>query len=89
MTEEERAAMPAYIGRAPCGCIRMATIDEPHRAKENAKEIAAVLRLGWTVERVTAGYVREHWGPGCEQCNPPPKKRAKKASPAAQEALPL
>lgn len=70
MTEDERTAAPAYIGRRPCGCIGFAAVDIPELAKDNANEIAACIRDGWTVEHVTVGYVREHWGPGCAQCQP-------------------
>ena len=85
-TEADRAAAPAYIGRRPCGCIGFAAVDTPEHARATAKEVAACIRLGWTVERVTVAYVREHWGPGCPQCQR--SKRATRA-PAAQETLPL
>lgn len=85
-TEAERAATPAYIGRAPCGCIRFACVDEPVHAKDNAKEIAKLIRDGWTVERVTVQFVRDNWGPGCEQCEPK-SERKRKASAATQETL--
>jgi hypothetical protein len=76
----------AYIGRAPCGCIRFATVDEPRHAKDNAKEIAKVIKAGYTVERVTVEFVRSNWGPGCEQCDP---KKAKKAAATPQMELGL
>jgi hypothetical protein len=86
-TKEEREQAPAYIGRRPCGCIGFATVDDPKYAKDNAKEIAKVIKLGWTVERVTVQFVRENWGPGCEQCDKKKTKVTKKA--VNQEALPL
>ncbi len=48
----------AYIGTAPCGCIRMAIVDDPKRRREVAREVAAAVRHGETVERVTCDYVR-------------------------------
>lgn len=50
----------SYIGRARCGCIRFAAIDEPDMAKENAKAIAQIIKQGGTIERVTCEYVRQN-----------------------------
>lgn len=49
----------AYIGIAPCGCIRMAVTDRPEARRAAAMEIAAAIRSGYTVERVTCEYVRQ------------------------------
>lgn len=51
---------PAYIARCKCGCggIVMATVDIPEHAEEVAKEVAACIRDGYSVEHVTVGYVR-------------------------------
>ena len=80
---------PAYIGRSPCGCITFATVDDPERKRTVAKEVAQAMRDGLTSERVTAQFVREHWGRGCDLCRP--KGKAKTAQPATvvQEALQL
>lgn len=48
----------AYIAREKCGCITMATVDDPEHKREVAKQIAKAVRLGETVERVTCEYVR-------------------------------
>ncbi len=61
MPSEQIVAQPepmAYIGTAPCGCIRMAIVDDPNRRREVAREIAAAIRQGEAVERVTCDYVR-------------------------------
>ena len=43
-----------YIGVWPaCGCIRFVTTDEPEYAKDNAKEIAKLLKRGYRVENIT------------------------------------
>lgn len=72
---DDTADIPAYIAIAPCGCVRMATVDVPKLAKDNAKEIAACLRFGWRIERVTVGYVRSHGLSSCDVCEPPRKRR--------------
>lgn len=85
MTKAEREAMPCYVGRRPCGCVGFAAIDEPAHARDNAKEVAKVIRAGWTIERQSVKWVRENWGPGCVVCN---RKKVKAAN-VNQEALPL
>jgi hypothetical protein len=60
----------AYIARAACGCIKLATVDSPRRAETNAKEIAACVKLGYTIERVTCAWVRENFVSSCEECKP-------------------
>lgn len=82
----DTAALPAYVAIAPCGCTKMACVDEPKHAKDTAKEIAACIRYGWRIERVTVGWIREHWVGSCDICQPPKRKRNKKNN---QEALPL
>ena len=57
--------MMSYVGRKTCGCIVAAIIDDPDHRKEVAKEIAAWIKDGLTVERVTNDYVREHF----RRCN--------------------
>jgi len=57
-TQNEEAARMAYIGRSPCGCVRAATVDDPARARDVAKEIAAMVRGKLTIERVTCESVR-------------------------------
>lgn len=87
---DPRANHPAYIGRSPRGCITFATVDEPERKRIVVKEVAQAMRDGLTIERVTVQFVRENYGPGCDQCRPKPKGKAKQAQPAAtvvQESL--
>lgn len=65
----------AYIARCKCGAIIMATVDAPEHANENAQEIAACLKAGYTIERVTCEYVRTHWS----RCTcPKPQAKAPK-----------
>lgn len=57
----------AYVALRPCGCMCFAAAEE--RAKEShvAREIAACLRDGLRIERVTDDQVRENpWG--CSAC---------------------
>lgn len=50
----ERDATHCYIGTWPaCGCVRFVTVDAPEHAKDNAKEIAKLVRAGYAVNRVT------------------------------------
>jgi hypothetical protein len=48
-----------YVGKAPCGCYLFASVDNPERAKENAKEIGKLIRAGWTIEKQTCQWVRD------------------------------
>jgi hypothetical protein len=59
----------AYIGRAKCGCIRAAFMDEPAYAKDIAKEVASWIRSGLTVERIDVVQARAQLG-GCSICEP-------------------
>jgi hypothetical protein len=45
-------ATHAYIARNKCGCVTAVCVDHPDLAKETAKDIAAYVRSGRTVERV-------------------------------------
>ena len=58
-----------YIATWPaCGCIRLVTVDSPEHAKDNAKEIARCIKLGYAVNRVTVASfkVGEHGKFGCK-----------------------
>jgi len=61
MSDEE---VPCYIARCKCGCggLIFASVDEPGQSKERrddtAKEIAKLVRKGYTVERLSVGEVR-------------------------------
>ena len=55
MTNDEMA----YVCReAECGCVTILMVDVPVAARENAKEIAAAIRRGMTVERMTVDAAR-------------------------------
>jgi hypothetical protein len=73
---------PTYIGRLACGCVAFAVIDDPTRRDEVATEVATAIRAGLTIELRDAQFVRNHWGPGCDQCR-------KSKSKAVQSALQL
>jgi hypothetical protein len=48
----------AYVGIAPCGCMRAAVVDEPKHAKDVRKDVSGFMRDGLTVERVPVALVR-------------------------------
>ena len=56
----------SYVGRAKCGCIQIAIVDNPEHIRDVAKEVGKAIRLGYHVERVTSSWVREHWQ--CYEC---------------------
>lgn len=47
-----------YLARNPCGCICGAVVDAPEHKRDTAREIAAWLRLGCTIETVETAWVR-------------------------------
>lgn len=51
----------SYIGQAPCGCIKLAIVDNPEHAKDTAREISKAIKQGYKIRRVTCDYVRKHW----------------------------
>jgi hypothetical protein len=57
--------VPCYIARCKCGCghLVFASVDEPTQSDERrrgtAKEIADLIREGFTVERLSVGEVRK------------------------------
>ena len=57
---------PAYIARCPkCNGIVMAAVDNGYDRQALAKDIAQAIRDGYTVERVTVGWVRSHANEWC------------------------
>jgi hypothetical protein len=48
----------AYIAKAPCGCLRMAVVDDPAHKQRTAREVAKAVKNGEAVERVTCEHVR-------------------------------
>ena len=73
-----------YIGTKACGHTVTASVDKPEHREDIAKEIAAWVRDGMTVERVSAEAARSrlHFC-DCEK----EAKKAKKAK--SQQLLPL
>lgn len=59
-TVDKSANVAAYIARCKCGCggVVVAMVDDDKYKKENAKEVAKLIRQGYAVERSTVGYVR-------------------------------
>lgn len=63
MANEEQ--VPCYIARCLCGCggLKFAAADVPDCRKDNANEIAKLVRRGYTIERMNVGDVRmAKWG---------------------------
>lgn len=61
MNELERDQTPCYVARCLCGCghLVFASVDSgPDRKKENAKEVAKLIRQGYAIERMPVGEVR-------------------------------
>ena len=57
----------AYVALRPCGCMCFAVAEERAKEAHVAREIAACLRDGLRVERVTDQQVRDNpWG--CSAC---------------------
>ena len=59
---DERAAdsanTPCFIGRCKCGGIMFASVDEPQRRKDNANEVAKLVRGGFSISTETVGVAR-------------------------------
>lgn len=70
---EMEQATHAYIGKAKCGHIRFAYVDEPGEQAETLREVAkAAKRLH--IERVTVEEARTGWGT-CDVCRPAKRSR--------------
>lgn len=76
--------IPCYIARCRCGCgaLIFASVDEPEQSQkrraDTAKEIADLVRNGFTIERMPVGEVRSaNWkctskaGIVCRLCTAP------------------
>lgn len=50
---------PCYVSRCPCGGITFASVDVPERRKDNAKEVAKLIRAGRKIETMTVSEVRK------------------------------
>ena len=49
---------PCYIGRAACGCVRLAIVDEPFSQESTHRELSKAARHGLTIELVTVDEAR-------------------------------
>lgn len=47
----------AYIGRAKCGCIRGAVVDDPKKPSMVAKWLAGFVKSGYAIEHVSVETV--------------------------------
>jgi hypothetical protein len=61
----------AYVAIAACGCTKMAAVDRPEYAEENASRIAACIRDGLRIEHVTSAWVRTESRWSCDVCREP------------------
>lgn len=64
-------ATHAYVSRRPCGHPIALAVDLPDDPRGTAKHVAAQIRLGFTIERVT---VEEARAIGVVYCDCEPKK---------------
>lgn len=53
----------AYVARCACGAVVAAVIDDPNYRRDTAREVAAWIRGGLVVERMTVDEAREQWRP--------------------------
>ena len=49
----------AYRSFKPCGCVGLVAVDCPEMQEDNATEVAAAIRAGYHIERVTLDEVRQ------------------------------
>ncbi len=51
---------PCFVAICKCGCGKLvfASVDKPEMAKDNAKEVAKLIRDGLTIEKMTVADVR-------------------------------
>ncbi len=64
--KDKNKNVPAYIGRAACGCVVAAVVDDKSDPNMVSEHVAEFVKGGLIVERQTVGYVREHWGHKCK-----------------------
>ncbi len=67
---DETENIPAYIAREKCGCIVGATVDDPnandYRIADMKKTLREWIDESLIIERVTVGFVREHFSEKCK-----------------------
>ena len=65
------ARMPAdpryLIGRAPCGCVTFAALNDP-ASPHITNEVVQAMRTGLSLERRWSLPARGYLGPGCPAC---------------------
>ena len=59
MMREDSAKALCYIGKAPCGCYLYAAVNDGEDKKGLARDIARMVRAGWTIETKTVQWVRD------------------------------
>jgi hypothetical protein len=75
-TRTEGASEHAYIGRAPCGHVRAAVVDDPEQRAWTASHVADMVTSGLVVERVTIDHAQANGFGRCDRCDPPKPKQA-------------
>ena len=77
-----------YRGICQHGKVRFMAVDEPDMAKENAHEVAKLIRAGFTIDRVTVEVARKS-DMKCEACDAawakPKRKRQRESLQQAAE----
>jgi hypothetical protein len=66
----EKQEFMSYVSRCKggCGALVFAMVDDPRFSKDTAKEVAKLIKAGYTVERTTTADVRAAvWGCRCEK----------------------
>lgn len=60
-----------YVGIKACGCIVAVVVDRPEWVKDTAKDVAAFIMRGLTVERMKVSETRTmHMGCKCQPSLP-------------------
>lgn len=73
-----------WAGRAPCGCFLFVSVDEEPgtpAARDMNRDISALRKKGWTIERKTLQWV---WDGGLDAC----PHRKPRSSGSGQQELP-
>lgn len=65
----------SYAGVMPCGCCLFVTSPRGAKEADARRTMSAILREGGSIERVSAEWVRENFGPkeSCAIHRPKPK----------------
>jgi hypothetical protein len=56
---DDSGQVECYIGKAPCGHYVYAAVDSPEMRDCISKDIARMIRQGFTIERKTVQWVRD------------------------------